>query len=275
MSKHDSWNLTGDKRGNGDQRDASHERLAQEFDAWAEAGRADSMETGHMPTAGQALARIPFDPDEPQRFLDLGCGNGYAVRWAAERMHPDAQATGIDVSPRMLTAALGATTAWEEAREELWERIGEAPPPAAAIVFEEATFDSLPFADASIDIVFSNEALYYAPDLDAALKEAVRVLAPGGTVHLCIDHYQENTISHDWADKTGLGMHMMTRTGWADTLARHGLTDVRTVRLLDPTPVPPMTEEQAAHPDWQRNYRHLIAWKKREGSLLLEARKPT
>lgn len=274
--RHDSWNLTGDKGGgdpdgNGHRPapDEAHTRLAEEFDAWAAAGRAESMETGHMPTAGQALQRIPFDRDRPETFLDLGTGNGYAVRFAADRMHPGGEAVGLDVAPKMVDIAARTTEAWRTAVE------AEGRGPFPATRFVEGAFGALPFDDATVDHVFSNEAFYYAPDADAALAEVFRVLKPGGTFHCAIDFYEENPISHDWPEKTGLPMVFDSERGWKARFEKAGFDPVQTVRLLDPEPVPPMTEEQAKHPDWQRNYEHLVKWKNEIGTLLLEGTKPS
>ncbi|MCA9536195.1 MAG: class I SAM-dependent methyltransferase [Myxococcales bacterium] len=52
------------------------------FDQWAQAGRAEGMQHSHTPAARQAFERLAVQPG--QHYLDIGCGNGYSVRWAAE-----------------------------------------------------------------------------------------------------------------------------------------------------------------------------------------------
>ncbi len=75
-------------------------RVRDVFDDWARRGRAEGMERGHGPTARQGFDRLEVGAGT--RYLDIGCGNGYTVRWAAAA---GARATGLDVSAEMITRA--------------------------------------------------------------------------------------------------------------------------------------------------------------------------
>lgn len=259
--RHESWNLSGPKTPADP--DEGHAALAAEFDAWADAGRGESMERGHMPTAGQALARIPFT--DVHAFLDLGTGNGYAVRHAAQQMPSDGVAVGLDVSPRMLDVARTNTAEWQErrAREGL---------PVADIRFIEAPFDRIPLPAGSMDVVFSNEAIYYAPDVAAALHAVHEVLRPGGRFFCSLDHYAENTYSHDWAEKVGVPMVMDTEAGWVARFEAAGFQGIETSRLLDPSPAPAAPE--AADAAALAAHQALVAWKKEIGTLLVVGTRP-
>jgi SAM-dependent methyltransferase len=95
---------------------------------------------------------------EGTRLLDLGCGAGLAMLMAAER---GAAVTGIDAAPALL----------EVARRRL---------PGSEVA--EGDLEALPFADAAFDAVTSFNAVQFAADPVAALREARRVTAPGGHV---------------------------------------------------------------------------------------------
>jgi ArsR family transcriptional regulator len=94
---------------------------------------------------------------------DLGCGDGYltieAARWAKK-------VTAIDRSPEML--ARGKALAKRRKVSNIsWKR-GE--------------LEELPLADESVDIAVLSQALHHAADPVEALREAFRVLTPGGKV---------------------------------------------------------------------------------------------
>lgn len=260
--RHDSWNLTGKKEETTDAA-AARRALADEFDAWAAAGRGESMEKGHMPTAGQALSRI--DLPKVRVFLDLGTGNGFAVRHAAAHMPAEGTAVGLDVSPKMLETARQTTEAWLERRkrEDL---------PVADARFIEAPFDEIPLPKASVDVAFSNEAIYYAPEIDAALRAVHDVLKPDGRFFCAIDFYHENVYSRDWKEKVGVPMTMDDEAGWKRRFEAAGFDPVETVRLLDPGPVPPLDED--ADEAERTTHAALTAWKKEVGTLLIIGRRP-
>jgi SAM-dependent methyltransferase len=104
-----------------------------------------------------------------RRVLDAGCGEGYNTRILARR---GARVTGVDISERMIELAREAERA---------ERLG--------IRYERASYADLgPFADASFDAVVSFMALMDGPHFDRAMREAFRVLRPGGMVAFSITH---------------------------------------------------------------------------------------
>jgi SAM-dependent methyltransferase len=92
------------------------------------------------------------------RLLDVGCGSGLALRLAADR---GAVVTGLDAAPGLL----------DYARRRV---------PDATLV--QGELQTLPFPDDSFDAVTGFNSFQYAADPIAALREAVRVTAPGGRV---------------------------------------------------------------------------------------------
>jgi len=101
-----------------------------------------------------ALDRLPTPP---RRVLDLGTGTGAVARLIAERF-PEAEVVGADISTQMI----------EEAR-----RLTESP----RVRYEVADAQSLPFADASFDLVTLGNMIPF-------FDELARVVAPHG--HLLV-----------------------------------------------------------------------------------------
>ena len=97
-------------------------------------------------------------------MLDLGSGAGLDVLLSAKRVAPDGHAYGVDMTDEMLAVARGNQT-------------------KAAVTnatFLKGTIEQIPLPDASVDVVISNCVINLAADKRAVLREAHRVLAPGG-----------------------------------------------------------------------------------------------
>jgi ArsR family transcriptional regulator len=99
----------------------------------------------------------------PLDVADLGCGEGYltieAARWAR-------RVTAVDRSPAVLARA-EAMAARHKITNIVWKR-GE--------------LESLPLADASVDVALLSQALHHVTEPAAALAEARRALRPAGRV---------------------------------------------------------------------------------------------
>ncbi|MFE9677855.1 class I SAM-dependent methyltransferase [Streptomyces sp. NPDC006259] len=95
--------------------------------------------------------------------LDLACGTGFAARAAAAQVGPTGRVAGTDI---------------DEARLEV--AVDRHPRLYPDIEFTAAPADDLPYPDATFDVVLCQQGAQFFPDLDAALREAARVLRPGG-----------------------------------------------------------------------------------------------
>jgi SAM-dependent methyltransferase len=132
-------------------------------DAYANKLEATPVHTHYARPA--TLALIP-DQLAGQRVLDAGCGDGWYARQLAER---GAAVTAIDGSEAMLA----------HARERS----------PATIDFRRADLGtSLPFADASFDLVLSALAIHYVRDYRTLFAEFARVLRPDGRLVISTHH---------------------------------------------------------------------------------------
>lgn len=99
-----------------------------------------------------------------QRVLDLACGVGDPALSLAAEVAPSGRVTATDMGPGMMSLA-----------EELARQRG-----LTNIEFREANAESLPFANATYDVLTCRFGIMFFPDLSQALRECLRVLKPGG-----------------------------------------------------------------------------------------------
>jgi ubiquinone/menaquinone biosynthesis C-methylase UbiE len=93
-----------------------------------------------------------------QRVLDVGCGTGILAREVASRVGPGGRLVGIDPNPGMLAVA---------------SRL------APSIEWREGAAEALPFPDQTFDAIVSQFGLMFFTDRRQAIREMLRVLAPG------------------------------------------------------------------------------------------------
>ena len=99
-----------------------------------------------------------------ETVLDLGSGGGIDVLLSARRVSPGGWAFGLDMTNEMLALA-------EKNKAEAG---------AKNVTFLKGHIESIPLPDASVDVVISNCVINLSADKDAVLREAFRVLRPGG-----------------------------------------------------------------------------------------------
>jgi SAM-dependent methyltransferase len=96
--------------------------------------------------------------------LDLGSGGGIDVLLSARRVGPTGKAYGLDMTDEMLAVA-----------EENKRKSG-----ITNVEFLKGEIESIPLPDNSVDVIISNCVINLSADKDRVLREAFRVLAPGG-----------------------------------------------------------------------------------------------
>jgi len=99
-----------------------------------------------------------------QIVLDLGSGGGIDVLLSARRVGPTGKAYGLDMTDEMLALA-----------RENQRKAG-----VSNVEFLKGTIEAIPLPDSSVDVVISNCVINLSVDKDAVLREAFRVLKPGG-----------------------------------------------------------------------------------------------
>ena len=99
-----------------------------------------------------------------QVVLDLGSGAGLDVLLSARRVSPGGHAYGVDMTDEMLDLA-----------NRNKEKAG-----LSNVTFLKGAIENIPLPDASVDVVISNCVINLAEDKGAVIKEAFRVLRPGG-----------------------------------------------------------------------------------------------
>jgi len=181
--------------------------------------------------------------------LDAGCGTGFLSLELASRGH---RVTGVDFAPAMLT----------EARRKASEQ-------RAAIRFEEADAEQLPFASGSFDLFVSRHVLWTLPHPEEAIDEWISVLRPGGRLAVIdgqcdpgfLTHQRENARAS--AEYTEIGDRLPFLGGRPreeiETLFKaHGLVNVRSdpVRDLVEAQAQRMVEEGRE----RQTRRRYVAW---------------
>jgi arsenite methyltransferase len=101
---------------------------------------------------------------EGEVVLDLGSGGGIDVLLSAKRVGPSGKAYGLDMTDEMLALA-----------NENKRKAG-----ASNVEFLKGTIEHVPLPDASVDVIISNCVVNLSGDKRQVLREAFRVLKPGG-----------------------------------------------------------------------------------------------
>src|SRR5580700_7687825 len=111
---------------------------------------------------GNPTALIDLKPGET--VLDLGSGGGIDVLLSAQRVGPTGKAYGLDMTDDMLALA----------------RENQKQAEVTNVEFLKGEIENIPLPDNSIDVVISNCVINLSADKDRVLREAFRVLKPGG-----------------------------------------------------------------------------------------------
>jgi arsenite methyltransferase len=130
----------------------------------------NQQETGTLPEnavlaslgCGNPTALIQLK--EGETVLDLGSGGGIDVLLSAKRVGPTGKAYGLDMTDDMLALA-----------RENQRQAG-----AVNVEFLKGKIENIPLPDESVDVVISNCVINLSADKSRVLKEAFRVLRPGG-----------------------------------------------------------------------------------------------
>src|SRR5437588_2629017 len=130
----------------------------------------DAAETAALPE-GAVLASLGCgnptalaELHEGEIVLDLGSGGGIDVLLSARRVGATGKVYGLDMTDEMLALA-----------RENQQKAG-----VTNVEFLKGTIERIPLPDNSVDVIISNCVINLSSDKDAVLREAFRVLKPGG-----------------------------------------------------------------------------------------------
>ncbi len=167
--------------------------------------------------------------------LDLGSGGGIDVLLSARRVAPTGTAYGLDMTDEMLELA----------------RANQAKAGVENVVWLKGHIEAIPLPAESVDVVLSNCVINLSTDKPQVLREAARVLKPGGTFavsDVIADPDMDAATRADMAAYTGCIAGALTHDQYARYLGDAGLTHVE------------ITETHRVHPH--------------AGSAIIRARKP-
>lgn len=173
----------------------------------SEVGLAQSVSLG----CGNAVALAGLAPGEV--VLDLGSGAGLDVLIAARRVGPGGTVYGLDMTDEMLA-------------------LSEANKRRSAVRnahFLRGQIENIPLPDGSVDVVISNCVLNLSADKETALREAYRVLRPGGRFRVADMVETEpipDALRSSLAAWVGCIAGALAKDRYAELLQRAGFVDV-------------------------------------------------
>ena len=115
-----------------------------------------------------------------ETVLDVGCGGGFDVIFAAIMVGSKGKVTGIDATPEML----------ERSKKNLQETSIE------NVTFRQSNAEELPFPDNTFDVIISNGVFNLIPEKTKAFSEVFRVLKSGGRLMIA-DQILIGELSHE------------------------------------------------------------------------------
>ncbi len=178
---------------------------------------AEQIESGAATAVGASLGcGVPTavaDLHQGETVLDLGSGAGADVLISARRVGPTGTAIGLDMTDEMLE--LARRNASEAGVDN--------------VEFVKGYLEELPLADASVDVVISNCVINLSGDKPAVLREAARVLRPGGRFavsDVIADPDMDVRTKADMAAWTGCVAGALTETEFRNALEAAGFEQI-------------------------------------------------
>lgn len=190
-------------------------RVRASFDAAAE--RYDDVAVLQREIAERIIERLELIKLQPSTILDIGAGTGVATH-ALSKRYKKSRVIAFDLAPKMLHQARKRGSLLHQMIAKRGFVCGDA--------------EQLPFADNSIDLIFSSSTLQWCSNLDHTFTELKRILTPGGLLMFSTfgpdtlkelrqswqnadENASENIHVHDFIDMHDIG----------DALLRAGLAD--------------------------------------------------
>jgi arsenite methyltransferase len=179
----------------------------------------ESAEAGATPegaiaaSLGCGVPTAVADLKEGETVLDLGSGAGADLLISAQRVGPTGRAIGLDMTDEMLALA-----------QRNAEQAG-----VSNVELLKGEIEDIPLPDESVDVVISNCVINLSGDKPRVLREAARVLRPGGRFavsDVIADPDMDQATRADIAKWTGCIAGALTRAEFEQALADAGLVDI-------------------------------------------------
>ena len=173
----------------------------------------EAAEAALVGSLGCGVPTAVADLHPGETVLDLGSGAGGDVLISARRVGPTGRAIGLDMTTEMLELARANATAAG----------------VSNVAFLHGYLEEVPLADDTVDVVISNCVLNLAADKTVVLREAARVLRPGGRLafsDVIADDDMDETTKADMAAWTGCIAGALTETELRTGLAAAGFSGV-------------------------------------------------
>ena len=224
--------VSGDIRETVREKYAAAARQAAGAEHWSSA-KFDPADTGEQPFGGELYGEegdhvpagavnaslgcgVPTavaDLHEGETVLDLGSGAGADVLISARRVGPTSNAIGLDMTDEMLEHA----------------RANAAKAGVENVEFVKGYIEDIPLADGTVDVIVSNCVLNLSGDKPKVLREAARVLKPGGRFAISdviASPDMDDATRADMAKWTGCIAGALTEEEFRDGLTAAGFTDI-------------------------------------------------
>jgi arsenite methyltransferase len=175
--------------------------------------RGDLPETAALASLGCGNPTAVAALHAGETVLDLGSGGGIDVLLSARRVGPRGKAYGLDMTDEMLDLA----------------RANQAAAEVTNVEWLKGHIEAIPLPGATVDVVLSNCVINLSTDKPQVLREAARVLRPGGRLavsDVVADAAMDDATRTDLAEYVGCIAGALTRDEYAAHLEAAGFADI-------------------------------------------------
>jgi SAM-dependent methyltransferase len=178
--------------------------------------RSELPDTAVLASLGCGNPTAVAELNEGETVLDLGSGGGIDVLLSARRVGPTGKAYGLDMTDEMLDLA----------------RANQAKAGVDNVEWLKGHIEAIPLPAETVDVVLSNCVINLSVDKPRVLREAARVLKPGGRFavsDVVADETMDDRTRADLAQYVGCIAGALTRDEYVQYLTDAGLVDVEII----------------------------------------------
>jgi ubiquinone/menaquinone biosynthesis C-methylase UbiE len=180
---------------------------------YADGERDELPEEALIASLGCGNPTAMADLEDGMTVLDLGSGGGIDVLLSARRVAPTGTAYGLDMTDEMLDLA----------------RANQAKSGITNVHWLKGHIEAIPLPEGTVDVVLSNCVINLSTDKPQVLREAARVLKPGGRLavsDVIADPEMDDATRADMQQYVGCVAGALTHDEYARYLADAGLVDI-------------------------------------------------